>query len=110
LLSEIATAAEHLHHMDLKMARKSFRTISHAVVTLATEARGSEAAKPFVHFFCPHVKGGGGDWLQDDGKLFNPYFGSEMLRCGEQVNELPLPDASSSPESTEAEDVETSTK
>ena len=31
--------------------------------------------------------GGGADWLQPDGVLLNPYFGSEMLRCGEKVAE-----------------------
>ena len=35
------------------------------------------------------VKGGGGDWLQSGGELFNPYFGSEMLYCGEKVQDLP---------------------
>ena len=33
--------------------------------------------------------GGGGDWLQSSSALLNPYFGSEMLRCGEKVHEFP---------------------
>jgi hypothetical protein len=35
------------------------------------------------------VPGGGGDWLQQEGELLNPYFGSQMLRCGEKVAEYP---------------------
>jgi Cu(I)/Ag(I) efflux system membrane fusion protein len=89
LLKQIAAKSEHLHHMDLAAARKDFKPISHAVVTLATQIRGETAQQPFTHFYCPMVKGGGGDWLQPGGELSNPYFGSEMLRCGEKVREFP---------------------
>jgi multidrug efflux pump subunit AcrA (membrane-fusion protein) len=89
LLLEIATNAEHLHHMDLVGARKAFKPISHAVVTLATQIRGGGARQPFIHFYCPMVPGGGGDWLQPDGQLLNPYFGSQMLRCGAKITEYP---------------------
>jgi Cu(I)/Ag(I) efflux system membrane fusion protein len=87
LTGQIAKEAEHLHHMDLNAARKAFKPISHAVVTLATQVRGAGAQQSFTHFFCPMVMGGGGDWLQPGGELLNPYFGSEMLRCGEKVAE-----------------------
>lgn len=85
LAEEVATQAEHLHHMDLAAARKAFKPISHAIVTLATQVRSAESQQSFTHFFCPMVPGGGGDWLQAGGELLNPYFGSEMLRCGEKV-------------------------
>jgi Cu(I)/Ag(I) efflux system membrane fusion protein len=88
-LGEIAKRSAHLHHMDLKGARKEFKPISHAVVALATELRSENAKSSFTHFYCPMVPGGGGDWLQADDKLLNPYFGSEMLRCGEKVHEFP---------------------
>jgi Cu(I)/Ag(I) efflux system membrane fusion protein len=87
LLGQIAKEAEHLHHMELDAARQAFKPISHAVVTLATQLRGVGARQSFTHFFCPMVRGGGGDWLQPGGELLNPYFGSEMLRCGEKVSE-----------------------
>lgn len=89
LLRDIATKSEHLHHLDLAGARKDFKPISHAVVTLATQVRGEGAQNPFTHFFCPMVPGGGGDWLQPEDALLNPYFGSEMLRCGEEVQQFP---------------------
>ncbi len=88
-LADIAKAGEHLHHMELEKARQTFKPISHAVVTLATQVRGQQGETNFFHFFCPMVKGGGGDWLQADRQLVNPYWGSEMLHCGEQVHEFP---------------------
>jgi membrane fusion protein, copper/silver efflux system len=96
LIGEIAKAAEHLHHLSLKDARAAFKSISHAIVTLATQIRGQEAQTTFIHFYCPMVVGGGGDWLQSDDGLMNPYFGSEMLRCGDKVEELPATTNSSS--------------
>jgi Cu(I)/Ag(I) efflux system membrane fusion protein len=89
LLREIAKHSEHLHHLDLPAARKEFKPISHAVVALAAQVRSDQAKTTFSHFYCPMVKGGGGDWLQPDTKLLNPYYGSEMLRCGEKVHDFP---------------------
>jgi Cu(I)/Ag(I) efflux system membrane fusion protein len=91
LARDIAAQSEHLHHKGLADARVDFKPISHAVVTLAARVRGEGAQAAFTHFFCPMVEGGGGDWLQADGELLNPYFGSEMLRCGEKVQEFPPP-------------------
>ena len=56
---------------------------------LPPQVRSETADQPFTHFFCPMVKGGGGDWLQPGGELLNPYYGSEMLHCGEKVQEFP---------------------
>lgn len=89
LLTEVAAKSEHLHHMEVPEARKSFKPISHAVVTLAAQLRSENAENQFTHFFCPMVPGGGGDWLQPNDRLLNPYFGSEMLRCGEKVQVFP---------------------
>jgi Cu(I)/Ag(I) efflux system membrane fusion protein len=89
LIGDVATNAEHLHHMDLAGFRKAFKPISHAIVPLATQLRSDEAQQSFIHFYCPMVPDGGGDWLQPSGELANPYFGSAMLRCGEKVSEFP---------------------
>ena len=89
LVQDIAAKSEHLHHLDLAGARKGFKPLSQAVVALATQVRGEGAQTPFTHFYCPMVPGGAGDWLQPGGELLNPYFGSEMLRCGEKVQVYP---------------------
>jgi Cu(I)/Ag(I) efflux system membrane fusion protein len=75
-------------------------------LTLATQVRGAEAAGSFTHFYCPMVPGGGGDWLQSNGDLLNPYFGAEMLRCGEKVHEFP-PRGGSSPAAPDPQHRET---
>jgi Cu(I)/Ag(I) efflux system membrane fusion protein len=89
LAQEVASQAEHLQHFDLAGARKAFKPISHAVLALAAQLRSEGAEQPFTHFYCPMVPEGGGDWLQPGGDLLNPYFGSQMLRCGEKVRILP---------------------
>ena len=89
-LVQIVRHSEHLHHLDLDKARHdAFRPISHAIVPLAALVRGETATQSFHHMFCPMVKGGAGDWLQADPKLTNPYWGSQMLHCGEVVRQLP---------------------
>lgn len=97
-LQQITDNAAHLHHLSLEEARKKFKPISHAVVKLATQLRGSEAKQPFQHFYCPMVPKGGGDWLQTDQKLVNPYFGSKMLHCGKLVETFaPVPRGKETP-------------
>jgi Cu(I)/Ag(I) efflux system membrane fusion protein len=90
-LTEIAKSSEYLSHQDLEAARTSFKPISHAVIQLAAGSRGAEGPRRFVHFYCPMVPEGGGDWLQADDGLLNPYFGSQMLRCGETIGVLEVP-------------------
>ena len=101
-LVDVRENSKHLHHLSLAEARRKFKPISHAVVTLATEVRGAGADQPFHQFFCPMVKQGEGDWLQSDDLLRNPYYGTEMLRCGELVRTIP-PDAATAATPTETE-------
>ena len=99
LIATIAKHSEHLHHLEIDKARHdAFRPISHAIVKLASHVRGDQASEPFHQMFCPMVKGGAGDWLQPDSTLLNPYWGSQMLTCGDVVRTL-----SPAPESATAE-------
>nr|WP_315854080.1 efflux RND transporter periplasmic adaptor subunit [Roseiconus nitratireducens] len=77
---------------SLETARAAYRTVSRALLLAAMVARGPQTAERLVHFYCPMVPGGGGDWMQPEGELANPYWGSEMLRCGELVAELGVPE------------------
>lgn len=96
-LVKINENVAHLHHQSLDEARKKFKPISHAVITLVTEIRGQNADLSFHHFFCPMVKQGEGDWLQAEDQLSNPYYGAQMLRCGELVRTIsPTPVAEES--------------
>jgi Cu(I)/Ag(I) efflux system membrane fusion protein len=85
----------HLHHLAIDEVRVKFKALSHAAIRLAAQVRGEKAEVAFHHFFCPMVKNGNGDWLQPDKMLSNPYYGSEMLRCGELVRTIPTSDPSS---------------
>lgn len=98
-LDTIAKSSQHLNHQELPQQRESFKAISHALLPLAVLVRGERPAATFTQFYCPMVKGGGGDWLQADQNLLNPYFGSEMLRCGEKVADLPKAEAEPARES-----------
>jgi Cu(I)/Ag(I) efflux system membrane fusion protein len=91
--AELAVIAEHsqdLRDLALDAARHdAFRPISHAIVRLASQVRSSEATEVYSQMFCPMVKGGGGDWLQPNSSLRNPYWGSKMLTCGDVVRQFP---------------------
>ena len=94
-LSIVTENAEHLHHLPLEEARMQFKPISHAILQLATQIRGEGNERVFRHFFCPMVKEGEGDWLQFEERISNPYYGSQMLRCGELIRTLPPENAAS---------------
>ncbi|WP_197452883.1 efflux RND transporter periplasmic adaptor subunit [Rosistilla oblonga] len=85
-----ATARRAASRMDgsLETARAAYRGVSHAMLKAATVVRGQMTAEKLTHYYCPMVPGGGGDWMQPGGELQNPYWGSEMLTCGELVGEM----------------------
>ncbi|MCA9159275.1 MAG: efflux RND transporter periplasmic adaptor subunit [Planctomycetales bacterium] len=87
---QIAKARRSAARMDgsLETAREAYRGVSHALLRAAVAARGPKSAQALTHYYCPMVPGGGGDWMQPGGELANPYWGGEMLRCGELVREM----------------------
>jgi len=76
---------------DLAAARKEFLPFSMAAVEIAKELRTQEAFKNIKIYNCPManraVPGSGknGSWVQLAPPLRNPYFGSEMIDCGNEV-------------------------
>ena len=60
---------------DLKTARAAFGDLSDAVIAMA--GTGNAGVK---RAYCPMVKK---YWLQKGEKIENPYYGSQMYRCGE---------------------------
>jgi Cu(I)/Ag(I) efflux system membrane fusion protein len=69
-------------------ARAAFRTVSQAMLRAAVVARGPKTSESLTQYYCPMVPGNGGDWMQPGGELLNPYWGSEMLDCGDVVRDL----------------------
>lgn len=82
---------------SLETAREAYRAVSHGMLRAAIIARGPKTAKALTHYYCPMVPGGGGDWMQPGGELANPYWGDEMLRCGEVVRDMAIAEPDSAP-------------
>ena len=85
---ELARRAAGRLDNSLDAARAAFRHVSHALLRASVVVRGPMTAKALVHYHCPMVPGNGGDWMQPGGELLNPYWGSEMLNCGEIIRDL----------------------
>jgi hypothetical protein len=70
---------------DLKAARRDFAYFSTAVADLLRDNHLHQAAGLRI-FQCPMAPGiGTGRWLQRTGELKNPFYGSAMLDCGEEI-------------------------
>ena len=72
----------------LEQARAAFRAVSHAMLRAAVVASGPITAEALTQYYCPMVPGNGRDWMQSGGGLVNPYWGAEMLHCGEAARDL----------------------
>ena len=85
--------ARHLHGAaDLPAARKMFHPFSNAAARVLEMVGNSPGSPPFDLFECPMVDRAipgvpkKGRWVQIAGRdIGNPYFGAEMLDCGEKV-------------------------
>lgn len=71
---------------DLKSARAPFEAFSSAVADLV-RAQPADKREGLKIFQCPMAPvTGKARWLQRDDALKNPFFGSEMLECGEALD------------------------
>jgi Cu(I)/Ag(I) efflux system membrane fusion protein len=71
---------------NLETQREEFLTLSAALI---------ESVKTFgvngvvYQQFCPMTDGGkGGYWLSESEEIKNPYFGEQMLKCGETIQKI----------------------
>ena len=69
---------------DLEAARTAFGPLSDAVIA-AARADGWKDLPSLKIGYCPMVKQ---SWIQKDGTVSNPYYGSTMLTCGELKDTL----------------------
>ena len=76
---------------DLETARKVFVPFTMATVEFAKSVRNEPAFKAVKIYKCPMASQGvpdapkNGFWIQTEGPLRNPFFGSAMLTCGSEV-------------------------
>lgn len=74
---------------DLESAQQEFAPFSTAVADLV-RAQHIHHREGLHLFQCPMApKIGEGRWLQRDGDLKNPFFGSGMLTCGDELDAAP---------------------
>jgi membrane fusion protein, copper/silver efflux system len=71
-----------LRERDLGRIREHFEPLSAAFIETARTL--GAVGQTFYVSFCPMVDGDrGAYWLSNQEEISNPYFGSQMLRCGE---------------------------
>lgn len=81
-IQELATLIANTQ--DIKSQRTSFSPLSNQVYELVT-AFGND--QPVYQARCPMAfDGKGASWLSDKTEIRNPYYGDEMLECGEVIN------------------------
>lgn len=72
----------------LEATRAYFMDFS-LILIEAVEKIGIAGDTPVYQFHCPMAgNNNGGDWLQKESDLANPYFGKAMSTCGELVRKL----------------------
>ncbi len=81
-------AGELSKSVDIKAARHHFYMLSELMIK-GVEKWGASGKKPVVLMFCPMARDNrGAYWLQDNEDLKNPFYGAQMLRCGEKKKVL----------------------
>lgn len=79
-------AAAALRDAPATERRRRFGALSETLVQLAGRVPPSPAAAGELHvFYCPMFPG---HWVQSGADVRNPFYGSEMLRCGDLVRPL----------------------
>ncbi|MFV1960115.1 MAG: DUF3347 domain-containing protein, partial [Planctomycetota bacterium] len=74
---------------DLPGARQPLAPLSERLLEVV-ERYGTAGPDDLVEAFCPMAfDNRGASWLQRGDEILNPYFGSEMLTCGEVRRRLP---------------------
>jgi copper/silver efflux system protein len=88
LVKQVASASNLPQAKSLEDARKTFAPFTARVVQFAGTARQqSDAVSPVKIYQCPMSPKAGQTsyWIQLQGPLRNPFYGSEMLDCGSEV-------------------------
>lgn len=72
---------------DIKTQRLYFTNLSEQLIALAKEKAMTEGTIYVQR--CPMANNGdGGTWLSTEKNILNPYYGDEMLECGEVIETI----------------------
>ncbi len=73
---------------DIEALRSGFESLSIGMAG-SVERLGADIKGPVFELFCPMAfNNKGAAWLQQDKEVRNPYFGAQMLNCGEVRRQL----------------------
>jgi len=85
LIQRLTAASQRQPAKDLTEARKQFLPFSATVVELVGQLRKEDPSFAELKIYhCPMAPKPG-LWFQEKGELRNPFYGKEMLTCGEEV-------------------------
>jgi Cu(I)/Ag(I) efflux system membrane fusion protein len=90
LVESVASTAAMMRAKPIDAQREAFGWLSEAVVALAASTPPSAGVAETLYVMnCPMTPHGKGDWLQTTPQVANPYFATEMKRCGTMVRSIP---------------------
>lgn len=82
------SAAQIAEAQNIEQARTPFEPLSESMYNLFKQFGAAEAQSVY-RYFCPMAfNNKGAYWLQNKQGVENPYFGSAMFKCGEEVETL----------------------
>ena len=85
----IEDATEHAQHISvnpIEHQREHFDMLSKDMIDLIAITGTS---KKLYQAYCPMYNNNkGAQWLSDSREIQNPYYGSEMMKCGEVIKEI----------------------
>jgi len=84
IIEDATEHAEHISESDIKHQREHFKILSKDVTDMVA-ITGTKAK--LYEQFCPMYDGGTA-WLSKEENVLNPYYGSQMLRCGKVQREI----------------------
>jgi Cu(I)/Ag(I) efflux system membrane fusion protein len=91
LAAELNAAMQQLQAgTDIRELRDAFSPLSKALIS-AVSTYGASGSSAVYEHYCPMAfNDTGASWLDTSETINNPYFGPEMLRCGEVLNQFKL--------------------
>ncbi len=88
LSTDLKNSLQHINHFKtLGELRRTFNQISEAVINMEIAFKPNNETLYVLH--CPMANNNkGGDWVSTSKEVKNPYYGKEMLACGEVLKEI----------------------
>lgn len=82
-LSTLRQVLMEMHGEDITQLRRDYFDISNTLIAYIKDFGHLYSSDLYVVYCSMYRYDLGGHWIQDNKRVNNPYFGSEMLRCGD---------------------------